>query len=184
MTRKLLRNISKIKRYLRKDELHKLVHAIISSKIDYCNGILFGVKLSTIAKLQAVQTEAARIMSCLPSGASVPDSVFVDLHWLRIRERIVFKLLLLVHKFFLGKSASYFSDLLLVKDMSKRLLYEIFVDSPCGRRAFSYASPRLWNNLPEAVRLEDNSEKFKKLLKTVLFRNTNNIMQTLHMYRT
>ena len=39
-----------------------------------------------------------------------------------------------------------------------------------GDRAFSSAAPNLWNNLPLHIRLEDNFERFKSLLKTHLFR--------------
>ncbi|CAH3028999.1 unnamed protein product [Porites evermanni] len=39
-----------------------------------------------------------------------------------------------------------------------------------GDRAFSSAAPNLWNNLPLHIRLEDNFERFKSLLKTHFFR--------------
>ena len=72
-----LRNIRKIKRYLTSEETHKLIHAmIISSKLDYCNALLYGIKCSNIAKLQTIQSQAARIICGIPAGVSVPDSVF------------------------------------------------------------------------------------------------------------
>ena len=179
-----IRNIQKIRRYLTNEELKKVVHAVISSKIDYCNSILYGVKMSTINKLQTVQTEAAKIVSHIPAGSSISDQSYASLHWLKVKERIVFKMLLLTHKFFVGKAALYFADILLVKCSSKRLLYTNFMDTVSGRRAFSYASPRLWNHLPEATRLQDNTDTFKKMLKTALFQNANNIMQCVQMYYT
>ena len=124
-----LQNIRKIRRYLSVDELKKLVHAIISSKIDYCNSILYGVKASTLAKLQTVQCEAAKVVSCIPTGSSISDQTFENLHWLKVKERIVFKILLLVHKFFVDKAASFFADLLLVKCHTKRLLYVNFMNT-------------------------------------------------------
>ena len=74
------------------------------------------------------------------------------------------------------------TDLLLVKDSSDRSLYIKFMDTASGRRSFTYAAPRLWNRLPAATRKEENSEHFKKLIKTALFRNTNNIMQAVNLY--
>ena len=115
----------------------------------------------------------------MPAGAIVSDEIFVDLHWLKVEERIVFQLLLFVHKFFVDNTPSYFAELLLVRDYSKRLLYCCFMNTVPGRRAFFYATLRLLNELPEAVRLQDNTEKFKNMIKTVLFRNTNNIMQAV-----
>ena len=84
----------------------------------------------------------------------------------------------------MDNSPMYFNELLIVKDSSKRLLYNCFMNTVTGRRAFSYAGSRFWNKLPEAVRIEDNTEKFKRLIKTVLFRNTNNIMAAVQMYHT
>ena len=124
------------------------MHAIISSKLDYCNSILYGVKSSTLHKLQSVQNEAARIVLSMPAGAIVSDEIFVDLHWLKVEEKIVFQLLLFVHKFFVDNTPSYFAELLLVRDYSKRLLYCCFMNTVPGRRAFFYATPRLWNELP------------------------------------
>ena len=155
---------------------------MISSKLDYCNALLYGIKCSNIARLQSIQNQAACIICNIPAGVSVPDSIFYDLHWLKVRERIVFKYLLLVHKFFIGSAPSYFTDLLLVKDSSDRSLYIKFMDTASGRRSFTYAAPRLWNRLPAATRKEVNSEHFKKLIKTALFRNTNNIMQAVNLY--
>ena len=42
-----LRNIAKIKRYLKDNQSQKLVHAFVSSKLDYCNAISFGIKSTT-----------------------------------------------------------------------------------------------------------------------------------------
>ena len=102
-----------------------------------------------------MQNEAARIVFSMHAGAIVSDEIFLDLHWLKVEEKIVFQLLLFVH----------FAELLLVRDYSKRLLYCCFMNTVPGRRAFFYATPRLWNELPEAVRLQDNTEKFKNMIK-------------------
>ena len=131
-----IRNIQKIRRYLTEDELKKVVHAVISSKIDYCNSILYGVKMSTLTKLQAVQSEAAKIVCLVPAGSSISDQSYKNLHWLKVKEQFVFKMLLLVHKFLIGKTASYFSDLLLVKCSTKRLLYTNFMNTVWSQITF------------------------------------------------
>ena len=38
-----------------------------------------------------------------------------------------------------------------------------------GRKAFSYAGPKLWHALPLNVRAKENIENLKKLVKTILF---------------
>ena len=176
-----LRNIAKIRRYMTIDEAKKIVHAFVCSKVDYCNAILYGIKQTTLDKLQRVQDQAARLID--NRTISITNQTFRDLHWLKIEERVVFKFMLLVHNYFVGKAAAYFTEMLLIKDASKRLLHISFMNTVPGRRTFSYASPRLWNRLPEDVRLQDDTDKFKTMLKTVLFRNTNNILQSVHMYR-
>ena len=177
-----LKNIAKIQRYLNSDELKKLVHAIICSKLDYCNSVLYGLKSSCIAKLQSVQNEAARIVCRSSSSGPLSNTVFHDLHWLEIQERVVFKLMLLVHKMFTDQAPTYFSDILVIKDLAKRLLYVNFKNTVQGRRAFSYAAPRFWNHLPEDVRLQNDSGRFKTMLKTLLFTKANNFMQSVQMY--
>ena len=93
-----LKNVAKIKKYLTKEDTEKLVHAFVSSKIDYCNSLLYGVNASESSKLRAVQNKAARIVLGLSPYNSVTDDMLDGLHWLKVDQRIIFKLLLLVFK--------------------------------------------------------------------------------------
>ena len=179
-----LSNIAKIRRYLSQADTEKLIHALISTKLDYCNSLLFGVKSSTLASLQSVQNRAARIVLGLKSNASVTDNMLKDLHWLKIEERIVYKILLLTHKFFINCSPAYFNERLIIINHDERLLNVWYHTSVSGRRSFSYAAPRLWNCLPQEMRLLNNTDMFKSRIKTVLFTNMNNIMQASLGYRT
>ena len=172
-----LRNIAKIKRYL-----CKLIHAFVSSKLDYCNSVLFGIKSVTLNKLQKVQNFAARLAVDFSRTVSV-DSVLKKLHWLNVKQRIVFKLLLLTHKFFIGIAPNYFSNLLIVKEGNERLLHTNFMNTMAGRRSFSYAAPRLWNKLPYETRSLNNTAHFKTALKTLLFTGRNNLMNAVNLYR-
>ena len=171
-----LKNIAKIKRYLTRAETEKLVHAFMSSKFDYCNSLFIGIKQSSLSKLQAVQNRAARIVLGLSPITTITDDMLADLHWLKIECRIIFKILLLVHKFFIKAAPEWFSRNLVVMDNDSRLLFNMNLKSKSGRRSFSYVAPRYWNCIPKTIRLLDNSEKFKSSIKTVLFTNTNNIM--------
>ena len=56
-----LRNISKIRKYLTEETTEILVHAFVSSKLDYCNSLLYGLPKHMISSLQSVQNTAARI---------------------------------------------------------------------------------------------------------------------------
>ena len=48
-----LYNIRKIRKYLTKDLTATLVHALVISRLDYCNSILYGLPAYQIAKLQS-----------------------------------------------------------------------------------------------------------------------------------
>ena len=50
-----LHNLRRINKYLSRDSLINLVHAFLTSRLDYCNGLLFGLPKTQIAKLQRVQ---------------------------------------------------------------------------------------------------------------------------------
>ena len=102
-----LKNISKIKRYLSHSETETLVHAFLSNKLDYCNSILFGINQATLSKLQTVQNKAARIVLGLSPFSSVTDAMLADFHWLKLDQRIIFKVLLFVHKFFMNAAPQW-----------------------------------------------------------------------------
>ena len=138
-----LKNIAKIRRYLTDAEAQKLVHAFVTSKLDFTNSVLFGIKASSLSKLQRVQNYAARLASGFPSRLISTSSLLQNMHWLTIKQRILFKLLLLVHKFFVGLAPQYFCELLLVRCVNERLLHLKFMNTSSGKRSFEYAACRL-----------------------------------------
>ena len=101
--------------------------------------------------------------------------ILKDLHWLPVRERINFKLLLLTWKAINGLAPSYISNLLVpykpvraLRSSDKHLLTVPRTSSTLGDRAFSVAAPTLWNSLPLDIRCCDSLQSFKTLLKTHL----------------
>ena len=178
-----LNNIAKIKRYLTRSETEKVVHASISSKLDYSNSVLYGINGSLSSKLQSIQNRAARIVLDLSPRRLVNDEMLADLHWLKLDQRIVFQILLMTHKFFMNTAPTYVADKVFVIDPDERLLNVIYLDTRHGRRSFSFCAPRYWNCLPKEIRTLDNTVKFKTCIKTVLFTNRNNIMQAALGYR-
>ena len=57
-----LRNISRIRKYLNDKAAMTLAHAFVTSKIDYCNALLYGLPDKLYQKLQRVLNAAARIV--------------------------------------------------------------------------------------------------------------------------
>ena len=172
-----LRNIAKIRKYLSQDTCEILVHAFISSKLDHCNSLLHGLPKYLLARLQAVQNAAARVVTLTPKHVHITP-ILINLHWLPVEFRITFKVLLLVYKVLHGLAPSYISDLLNFKTYSRSLRsscneYLVVPRSRLktyGDRAFSIAGPKLWNDLPLEIRKCASVATFKQSLKTFLFK--------------
>ena len=176
----MLYNLRHIRRYLSQENTETLVHAFISSRLDYCNGLLFGLPDSQIIKLQRCQNACARLVSG-SSKCSHITPVLIKLHWLPIRQRIAFKILLLTYKALNGQAPDYLSELVSFKShqhshnlrstQDKLLLKQPYSKTKVtlGDCAFSCAAPKLWNKLPEEIRKAPSLAVFKALLKTHLF---------------
>ena len=177
-----IRNIGKIKNRLPSEDLQILVHSVITSKLDYCNVILFGIKQNFMQKLQKVQNTAARLIYKLPKYSSV-SHVIRELHWLRVDQRIVYKILLIVYKHCSGISPGYLNNLLEFANVEIRTLKLRYYTTKYGQRAFSYVAPRFWNHLPYEIRTKISVDTFKRKLKHIIFNNKVNIMGAINMHR-
>ena len=100
-TYKLLGDVGRNRHLLSNDDTETIVHSIVSSRLDYCNSLFYGVEKSVINKLQKLQNAAARTISKRKKRESVRD-VLVSLHWLPVETRIVFKLLVITYKIIHG----------------------------------------------------------------------------------
>ena len=175
-----LHNLRRIKKYLSRDSLITLVHAFITSRLDYCNGLLFGLPKAQIAKLQRVQNPAARLILDIGKFSHITPALH-ELHWLPVSLRIDYKILLLTFKCIYGLAPTYLSDLISIKSNSLYNLRStgklLLLDHPkgnmlttLGARSFSAAAPKLWNGLPMELRQATSLDSFKSRLKTYLFK--------------
>ena len=120
---------------------------IISSRIDYCNSLLYGLPEYQLNKLQRVQNMCARLI-CNESKYCHITPLLVDLHWLPVKFRIEFKILLIVFKIFQGLAPSYLGFLITPKPVSKYNLRS-FSDSTL---LLSYPNVKLNTTLGELPR--------------------------------
>ena len=178
---KLLKDVSSIRGLITKSQTEMLVHSIISSRLDYCNSLYYGLNKSVIDKLKKVQNAAARVILKLRKRDSVRNEI-VNLHWLRIHERIIFKIVVFVHKCLHDMAPVELSSLIAVNSVENCTLKCKFLDSVYGRRSFSYAAPRLWNALPILIRKLDSLDNFKAKLKYHLFNNSQEYMRSVNRY--
>jgi len=171
-----LRNISKLRRFLDQSSLECIVHAFITSKLDYCNSLFCGLPSSLISCLQRVQNIAARILTGTPRHEHI-DPVLYKLHWLPVAKRVEFKTLLLVFKTIHDMAPIYLRELITqhtpsrsLRSSDQHLLKVPFTSSSLVQsRSFSVAGPRMWNTLPSDIRTVQSLCQFKSKLKTYLF---------------
>ena len=170
------RNIGRIR--------HLLSHhvtALISTRLDYCNPVLYNLPKSSILRLQKIQNQAARILTRTPRRDHITE-VLINLHWLRIEERIMYKILIFTFKAFIDRTVPLYLCELIEQQKSKtntRLAGDAFLlklpppSRNCAdtfyERSFLYGAPYEWNRLDERVRQLTNFNMFKSEIKTLLF---------------
>jgi hypothetical protein len=174
-----LRRLKSIRRHLGRDVTKCLVCSLILSRLDYCNSLLAALPSSALAPLQRVQNAAARLIFNLKSSDHI-TAAFKELHWLPIKQRIHYKLCILVHKSRHHQAPDYLIELFTANSENPSLsilrsatdgkLHVPRTRLQFGERAFAVAGARQWNSLPERLRSIDNYFLFKSQLKTHLFR--------------
>ena len=176
-----LRNLRVIASKLDYELKRQLIHCLIFSKLDYCNGLLYNLPEYLIKKLQMVQNSCVRFLF----GRSVIGkwdhvSPFLkEAHFLPIRQRVEYKIALMSYKCINNIAPDYLTKCISVKRQPlKHLRTEedyFLLETPsvphCKRteRGFSFCGPKVWNNLPYDVRTCSNMSAFKKKLKSHLF---------------
>lgn len=172
-----LRNISKVRKMVSKSDLEKIIHAFISSRLDYCNSVFTCFNKKALNRLQLVQNSAARLLTGTPRMSHITP-VLSTLHWLPVKHRIDFKILVVTFRALHSQAPQYILDLLTpysagrtLRSSSQNLLVIPKTRFKTrGDLSFQAMAPKLWNALPLSIREVDSVESFKKQLKTHLFR--------------
>jgi hypothetical protein len=172
-----LRGISRLRKYLDVKSAEKVVHALISSRLDNCNSLLYGLPDISLTRLQKVQNTAARIVTRRKQSDHITP-VLHSLHWLPVKQRIDFKILVLTYRALNGLAPAYLTELLDTYQPSRSLRSQdrhLLVPPKSylktyGDRAFASAAPRLWNPLPYDLKTASSVQSFKSGLKTFLFK--------------
>ena len=87
-----LKNIHRLKTFLTQETLVIVVHAFVTSRVDYCNFLLYGIADYNINRLQRIQNIAARIVPNTRKYDYITP-ILQKLHWLPVRQRIHFEML-------------------------------------------------------------------------------------------
>jgi len=90
-----LRQLRPIVRSLTADAAKTVVHAFVACRLDNCNCLQYGITDTLFRRLQSLQNAAARLVTGTRRRDHI-TTVLRDLHWLPVRRRVDFKLVLLV----------------------------------------------------------------------------------------
>ena len=105
-----LRQLRQLRRYVSDDCFRSLVVALVHSRLDYGNFILVGSPAYRLHCVQSVLNAAARLTLRLGRFDHVTDAL-ATLHWLRVPERLDFKLAVQSYRVLLGMALEYMNVL-------------------------------------------------------------------------
>ena len=177
-----LRQLRQIRRSVPPATFLSLVITLVLSRLDYGNAVLVGLPAYLVRRLQSVLNATARLIYRMRSADHITDAL-ACLHWLRVPERIDYKVAVLTYKVLHGSAPQYLGPLVPVADQPdrrklrswwhNRLMVPSVRRSTVGDRAFTVAGPRVWNTLPEEITTSQTLSTFRQQLrpKTWLFRN-------------
>jgi len=175
-----LQQLRLIRSCLTMDSAKTLVHAFISSRLDYCNSLLVGPADCVIQKLQ-VQNAAAWLIT----GTRKFDHITLimqDLHWLPVHQRIKYKIVMLVNKCLRGLAPPYLAELCQpvvelaghrhLRSAASGKLSVQRTATTISSRNFAVSGSDIWN-LPTDLHLSSlSTATFARHLKAHLFCST------------
>ena len=148
---------------------------IVCSRLDYYNSILYGVTENNIGRLQRIQNALARVVCDAPYRSSA-TILRRSLHWLSIKQRIVYKVVMMTFKVWLHQQPLNISELVVDYRPSQtlqwsgmNLLAEPRTKTLIASRAFSSVAPHVWISLPPLAHSPTSIETFRSRVKTFLF---------------
>ncbi len=175
----VLRQLRSVRRSISRSVLQSLVTSLVLSKLDYGNATLAGIPSYLVKRLQSVLNAAARLIFSSSRFDHVTPLLH-QLHWLKVPERIDFKLAVLAFKCLHGLAPLYLADdFCRLADIETRqrlrsassssLVVRRMRLSTIGDRAFPVAAARVWNSLPQHVTSSSSVTVFRSRLKSYLF---------------
>ena len=134
--------------------VERVVNAMVTGNLDYCNSLLHGITAGQLGRLQKIQR----------NRRSSATMMLHELHWLPIKKRVMYKLLLMVPDYITDHLIDYTSSRILRSSEDKQLVV-IKTHTHYGDISFQVVA-KLWNAAPFQLQ---NIDSFKNKLKTYLF---------------
>ena len=169
-----------MRHYLTVDQTKMVVHAYVTSNLDYNNTLLYGISTCLSNRLQLVQNATAKLITRKKKFDRVTP-LLEELHWLPVESRIIFKIMLICFKAQHGTGPLYIKDMLTIAKPKGGYNFRwskdtLLLEQPStrlvtyGHRSFSAAAQRLWNKLPLNIRESATVSTFITSLKTHFYK--------------
>ena len=149
----------------------RVVNAIFTSRLDYCNSLLAGLTVQDLTRLQRLQNAAARYVLMRPRDFSATD-MLCELHCLPVRKRVHYKLLLLTYKTLNGSAPEYLVNQLheycptrALRSGDLNILSVKKTHIKIRDSSFTVSASVLWNALPCQIKKAGTIDCFKSMLK-------------------
>ncbi len=154
-----IRDLRRIRDTLDLKTASVIATSLVHSKIDYCNSLYYNLPTHQIDRLQSIQNSLARTV-CRTSKYSHISPALRSLHWLKVKQRIEFKIASLTYNALQFHQPSYIANLLTTQSLPYKTRSSALVtlERPrlarraVAKRSFYHAAPVLWNSLPSHLR--------------------------------
>ena len=171
-----IRALRHIRSSLTTDMARTVACALVNSRLDYANSVLFGTSSANVAKLQRIQNALARVVTYTKRTEHI-HPVLEQLHWLPVERRVEFKVAILAYKVrstgspvYLKSSVTDYLPARQLRSSGQLLLNKSQTRTMIAGHAFSQAAPTVWNELPFNIRAADTLGRFRNILRTHYYR--------------
>jgi hypothetical protein len=182
-----IRDLRRIRNCLNTETAKIIATSLVHSKLDYCNSLYLNLPSSLLNRLQLIQNAAARAVTHTRKHQHITP-VLKSLHWLKIHERIHYKIISLTYNALQFCQPTYIHNLLNIQQTRPTRSSDfITLERPSNPsrlkitdRSFYFHAPSLWNSLPTSLRYRSSNsqpdsvlslspKQFHSKLKTYLF---------------
>ena len=181
-----LRLINVIRNKLTVTVAERVINAMVTGNLDYCNSLLNGITANEINRIQKLQNTAARLILKRDRRSSA-IVMLNDLHWLSIKKREMYKILLFVYTSLHGTTPDYtttrfneYHPSRTPRSCEENMIVIQKTKLHYGDITFSVSATKWWNSIPLNFKCAQSVDSFKKCSKTYLFKK---ITKWLNLFR-
>jgi len=139
---------------------HAIGTSLVHSRLDYCNSLYLNLPKTQLNRLQHIQNSLTRAVVAAPRS-SPADHILKSLHWLKVPERIEYKIISTTYKLLQFSSPQYLRDTITIQpsrstrssDLVTLLRPPVQSRLRITNRSFWHAARQLWNKLPRSLRV-------------------------------